>query len=142
MTKRTMTGLTMLALLFIAGSVSAEIAVIANPGVAVSSLDDAQLKRIFLGKETSFPSGGKVELSDQQEGSAVRDLFYDKAIGKNASQMKAYWSKLIFSGKGVPPTVVGGDADVKSWVAKTPGGLGYVDAGAADSSVKVLFTVK
>ena len=34
------------------------------------------------------------------------------------------------------------DSDVISWVASTPGAVGYVDSAAVDDSVKVLMTSK
>jgi len=32
-----------------------------------------------------------------------RDDFYNKVTGKSAAQMKAYWSKIIFTGKANHP---------------------------------------
>jgi len=60
---------------------------------------------------------------------------------KNASKLKSYWSKMIFSGKAIPPEVVGDDAAVISWVASTKNGIGYVDSSAVNDSVKVLLRV-
>lgn len=124
-----------------AAGVRAELAVIVNPANAESALTADQAKDIYLGKTKKFPSGGEAVPVDQKDGSPARAGFYTKVVGKDESQLKAYWSKLIFSGKGTPPTAVDGDADVKAWVAKNPGGVGYVDKAAVDGSVKVLLTV-
>ncbi len=77
---------------------------------------------------------------NQNEGSAAREAFNDKVLGKSSSQLKAYWSRLIFTGKGTPPKESGSDADVVSLVAKNPNLVGYVDAAAVDGSVKVVYT--
>jgi len=119
----------------------AEIAVIANTANPEASLTVAQAKKIFLGKRTSFPGGSWAEPVDQAEGSATRDAFYQKAAHKDAAQMKAYWSKMIFSGKATPPEIVGDDAAVKAWVAGNKDGIGYIDSSAVDGSVKVLLTL-
>lgn len=76
---------------------------------------------------------------DQAENSPVRAEFNDKALGKNASQLKAYWSRLIFTGKGTPPKESGNDADVVALVAQNPNMVGYIDESALNDSVKVLF---
>jgi len=115
---------------------SAEVAVIGN--VSTSSLDAKQVKSIFLGKTDKLPDGSAVEVIDIKEGSAVRDEFYGKVVGKNTSRIKAYWGKRIFTGKGTPPDTVAFEADVKAWVAGASGRIGYVSAGALDGSEKVL----
>lgn len=52
--------------------------------------------------------------------------------------MKAYWSKLVFTGKGTPPQEVPGDAEVKALIGSNPSTIGYIDAGSVDASVKVV----
>jgi len=117
-------------------SALADIAVIANTASASSSLSVKDVKKIFLGKNNSMTP------VDQSEGSATRNTFYQKAAKKDESQMKAYWSKMIFSGKAVPPEIAADDAAVKAWVAGNKNGVGYIDSGSVDETVKVLLTIK
>ncbi|VAX10765.1 hypothetical protein MNBD_GAMMA25-2438 [hydrothermal vent metagenome] len=119
--------------------VFADLVVITNKANKVASLNVDQVKALFLQKEKSFPGGNHVVLGDQSEDSAVRDDFGSSILGKNPKKLKRYWSKRVFAGKGVPPKVVGDDAAMKNWVAKTPNSLGYINAEALDDSVKVLF---
>ena len=117
----------------------ADLVVITNKATKVDILTAAQVKALFLQKEKSLPGGGNVVLGDQNSGSAVRDDFGKTVLGKSPKKLKRYWSKRVFAGKGVPPKVVGDDAAMKTWVAKTPNSLGYIDAGALDDTVKVVF---
>ena len=117
----------------------AETAVIVSNSNPNAPMDADTISRIFLGKTSSFPDGSAAVPIDQNEGSAVRDGFTDKILGKNASQLKAYWSRLIFTGKGTPPKESGSDADIKALVAKNPNLVGYVDSSAVDGSVKVVY---
>jgi hypothetical protein len=55
------------------------------------------------------------------------------------SNLKALWAQMIFSGKALPPKVLGSDDDVKKAVAGAKGGVGYIKAGAVDGTVKVAF---
>lgn len=117
----------------------AEVAVIVHPSVSIASMTDEDVARIFLGKSNNFPGGGQAVPINQDEGSPIRDKFNEAICKKNASQYKAYWSQLVFTGKGTPPKDAGKDAAVKALIAANPNMIGYVDAGSVDSSVKVVF---
>lgn len=118
----------------------AETAVIVSSSNPNAAMDADTISRIFLGKTSNFPDGSAAVPIDQNEGSAVRDGFTDKILGKNASQLKAYWSRLIFTGKGTPPKEAGNDAAVKALIAANPNMVGYVDSSVVDGSVKVVFS--
>ena len=124
-------------LLLVSGWLNATTVVIVNSGNPDSSISKKVAKKIFMGKASST---GSVEVIpvDQDEGSAARDDFYKKAAKKAADKMKSYWSKMIFSGKAVPPEVKGDDAAIVAWVAKHKDAIGYVDKSAVDDSVKVV----
>jgi ABC-type phosphate transport system substrate-binding protein len=117
----------------------AEVSVIVHPSSAVTSLSEDDIARLFLGKAKSFPGGGAAVPVNQTEGSAARDKFNEGICKKNASQYKAYWSQLVFTGKGTPPKDASDDAAVKALVAANPNMIGYIDSSAVDASVKVIF---
>lgn len=109
------------------------VAVIVNPKNA-STLSAEQVSNIFLGKSNELVG---VDLSD---GNPVRDAFYHKVTGKDGAQLKAYWAKLVFTGKAQPLKEFASDAEVKKFVASNPTGIGYIDKAAVDGSVKVILT--
>ena len=117
---------------------SAETAVIVSKSNANASIDGDVISRMFLGKTSKFPDGGQAVPIDQNDGTPARDAFNDSILGKNSSQLKAYWSRLIFTGKGTPPKQAGDDAAVKALVAANPNMIGYIDSSAVDDSVKVV----
>ena len=117
---------------------SAEIAVIVHANNA-NDIDAAEVKRIFLGKQSSFGDGSAAIAIDQSAGSGVVAEFNEKVLNRSASQLKAYWSKLIFTGKGQPPEKIGSDAEVLQEVAANPGAIGYIASATVDGSVRVLF---
>ena len=115
----------------------AELAIIGHPGMNLRGVNNDELAKVYLGNSKSL-GGVDVNPVDQSEGSGARGEFYDKVVGKSESQLKRYWSQRVFSGKGKPPPSLADDQAVKDWVASTPGGIGYIDGGAVDGSVKVL----
>lgn len=115
----------------------AEISVITNPGNG-ASLTEKQISKIFLGKAKKFPGGVEAVPVDQAEGSAARTEFHENVTHKSSSQLKSYWSRIVFTGKGQPPKEVGSDAEVVSLVSRNPDMIGYVDSSAVNDSVKVV----
>lgn len=119
----------------------AEVKVVVHPSVKDSGITVAQAADVFLGKANALPSGHKTVPMDQGEGRAARDEFYSKVAKKDAAQLKAYWSRLIFTGKGQPPKELSDDAEVLQLVSTNPNIVGYVDGSANTSKVKVLLVV-
>jgi ABC-type phosphate transport system substrate-binding protein len=126
-------------LITIASSMSfAETSVIVSASNPNSTMDQATVSKIFLGKAKSFPDGSQALPVDQDEGSKTREAFNSTVLGKSDSQLKSYWSRLIFTGKGTPPKQSGTDAEIKALVANNPNIIGYVDSAAVDGTVKVV----
>jgi len=120
----------------------AELVVIVHPGNSLEAITKDKLKRIYLGKSKEFPNGLIIAALDQEKESEEKEEFYKKVVGKSLSQVSAYWSRLIFTGKGVPPRVLANDKEIKSWVASHPESIAYINSENADDSIKILFDVK
>ncbi|WP_229213358.1 MULTISPECIES: hypothetical protein [unclassified Duganella] len=118
---------------------SAEVVVVVSAKSGVASLTSDQVSQIFLAKSVAFPNGDTATAVDQSDG-AARAEFYSRVTGKDPSQLKAYWSQLIFTGKAKPPKAVADSAEVKKQVAGSPNAIGYINKSAVDASVKVVLT--
>ena len=104
----------------------------------VTSLTAAQLADIFLGKTSRFPDGTLAVPIDQSEESPARERFYSSFTGKSPAQLKAHWSKIIFTGRGQPPVQAASGIEAKRLIAAIPYAIGYVDAAMVDSSLRVV----
>jgi len=111
----------------------ADVVVIGNPAAAALTKD--QVADVFLGKSQAFTP------IDQPDAAPVRADFYKKATGRDPAQVKATWSRLVFTGKAVAPKEVADAAAVKKAVAADPKAIGYIDKSAVDGSVKVLLAL-
>jgi len=118
--------------------VMADVVVVVAAANPLETLTRNQVADIFLGKTNRLPGGDQAVVIDQPEGSATRDEFYSTYTGKSAAQIKAHWSKIIFTGRGQPPQVVSNSAEVKKRIAENPDTIGYIDARELDGSVKAL----
>jgi ABC-type phosphate transport system substrate-binding protein len=118
--------------------VQADVVAVVSAKSSITRLGISQLADIFLGKVSHFPDGTLAVPVDLGDGSAERDQFYAKVAGKTPAQIKAYWSKIIFTGRGQPPKVVRNDLDMKKYVAENIDAIGYIDSMMVDDSVRVV----
>ena len=124
--------LVLLAAMLIAETAAAEnYQVIAHPSVPVSSMPAKDLSPLFLKKVTTWQKWGnalKVVPFDLTAETAARATFSKDVHGKAVSAIKSYWQQQIFSGRGIPPMEVASDTEMMAAVARTPGGVGYVNS--------------
>jgi ABC-type phosphate transport system substrate-binding protein len=126
---------TIVAGVLVCASVSALAEVVAVVGAKspAATMTNEQVAQFFLGKSNTMTP------IDQPEG-ALRNEFYKKVADKDASQAKALWSKLVFTGKATPPKEVANSGEVKKAVAADPKAIGYIEKSAVDATVKVVLT--
>jgi ABC-type phosphate transport system substrate-binding protein len=124
------------------GAAAGELVVIVSSKSPVTSLRPEQVADIFLGQIANFPGGLEAVALDQRVGSPERDEFYNKVAAKTRPLVKAYWTKMIFTGRGQPPKEIGGSAAVRKMVADNPSLIGYIDKSALDASVKTVLLVR
>jgi ABC-type phosphate transport system substrate-binding protein len=117
---------------------TADVVAVVSSTSAITTLSKAQLTDIFLGKVSRFPDGSPAIPIDQEEGSAVREEFYLTYTGRSPAQVKSYWAKIIFTGRGQSPKAVSNGVDVRRLLAANPQAISYVERSAVDASVKIL----
>ena len=116
----------------------AEVVAVVSADSSISTLSRTEVADLFFCKVSHFPNGVQAFPLDQAEGSAVRDEFYGKIIGKTAAQIKAYWSRIIFTGRGQPPPTVSNSVEMKKRISSNPGAIGYIERDMVDDSVRVV----
>ena len=115
----------------------ADVVVVVHPSND-AALSKKAVQRIFLGKEKKFSNGKEVLPINQTPSSNARDSFDTNTLGRSSTQIAAYWSKLVFTGKGIPPKELDNDAAVLAIVADNQNAIGYVDSASVSDAVKVI----
>lgn len=115
-------------------SALAQVVVVVNPGLTEEISKD-EIARIYTGRSSVLVP---VNL---KESDTKRAVFDEKAVGRSSAQLKAYWSKLVFTGKGNPPQEVASDADVIAFISNNEYGIGYIEAANVTDKVKVIHTL-
>ena len=114
----------------------ADVVPVVSAKSSIDHLSRKDLADIFLGRTTRSPDGAPVVPVDQDESSTTRDEFYTTFLGKTPAQLRAYWSKIIFTGRGRPPPTVPDAAAARKLVATNPHAIAYVERNQLDSTVK------
>jgi ABC-type phosphate transport system substrate-binding protein len=127
-----------LSLGFVSTQVDADVVAVVGADSPISSLTRVEVMDIFLGRRTRFPDGSAALPIDQSEGSAARDEFYTTYAAMSAAQIKAFWSKIIFTGRGQPPKAVANGEEAKKLVAANLTAITYIDRTKVDSSVRIV----
>jgi ABC-type phosphate transport system substrate-binding protein len=127
-----------LALTLVVNTVAADVVAVVSKTSTITSLSNAQLTDIFLGKVSRFPNGALAVPIDQVEGSPARDEFYAIFASKSPAQVKSLWAKIIFTGRGQPPKTVSNSSAVRKLLAANPQAIGYIERSSVDNSVKIL----
>jgi len=116
----------------------ADVAIIVHPSNG-NSFEHEDIQRIFLDKDAFYPDGSEVVVVGQESGVLV-DEFNDKVLERDKAQLRAYWAKLMFTGKGFPPKPLADDTAVISAVAGSAKTIGFVNKSAVTDAVKVVAT--
>lgn len=117
---------------------AAEVVAIVSSKSELPQLSRAEVADIFLGKSGRLPEGKRAIPIDLPEDSPARDEFYQRFAGKSGAQVKAHWSKIIFTGRGKPPAEVANEQAAKERVAGDLHAIAYVERDQVDSSVRIL----
>ena len=123
-------------LTLISYSLKAEVAVIVS-STNQQAISEAEIKNLFTGKQKSFPDGNPAIVLNLPGGDPKQTEFNQKALGRSDAQLKAYWSKVMFTGKGNPPKEVSTEEMLKL-VADNPSTIGIIDHAKVNSSVRVI----
>jgi ABC-type phosphate transport system substrate-binding protein len=119
--------------LMLAPMAQAEVVVIGNLAAAAMTKDE--VTQFFLGKSQAMKP------LDRLSSEPIKAQFYQKLSGQDLSQVKATWSRLVFTGKATAPKELPDAAAVKKAVAADPKAIGYIEKSEVDSSVKVLLSL-
>jgi len=117
---------------------SAEVVPVVSAQSNIVALSEEEIVQIFLGHRSRLPNGEQAMPIDQAEDSPARAAFYTRFAGMSPAQLKAHWSKIIFTGRGRPPIAVADGVEVKKRVAQKANAIGYIDESLVDDSVRVL----
>ena len=129
-------------LLLHAESAFAQLAVVVNVKSGVAVMTRNEVVNIFFGRYRQFFNGLEAKPVDLVDSNPDRANFYQALVGKDLSEINAYWARLVFSGRLRPPVQVSSSDEVLKWVVNNPGGIGFVEMSKVAARVRVVLELK
>jgi ABC-type phosphate transport system substrate-binding protein len=118
-----------------------DVVLVANKGVKILGIRNADLRAIFKGEKTRFADGSHA-VPVVLKGGPAHEVFLKNHVGEGPDEFRAQWRKAVFTGQGAMPRTFDSEAALIEYVAATPGALGYVSRISPQDNVKRLIVVK
>jgi hypothetical protein len=92
-----------------------------------TSLTRTELRDIFFARQMKWPSGDPIRVFVLPDRHPLHIRFSKEVLGVYPYQLRSTWDRILYSGTGVPPTVLNTPQEVRERVDKTPGAIGYAE---------------
>lgn len=116
---------------------AADVVLVTSATGGIPALTVEEASQLYLGRRTTLNDGTPVALFDLPSG-PTRDRFYELLTGKNPSQIRAYWSRQVFTGRALPPREVKSPAELTNLLTNDGAAIGYLPEGPIDPRLRVL----
>jgi ABC-type phosphate transport system substrate-binding protein len=100
------------------------------------ALDVTAVASIYLRKRRFWADGAPIVPINREADSGLRERFTRRVFATASGQLSAYWNRQYFHGI-LPPATLSSTPSMKRFVSEEPNAIGYVEADAVDSSVRV-----
>jgi hypothetical protein len=118
----------------------AELVVVTGSDSTIISLTELEVRQLFSGQLKAI-AGQRVQPLDLPNNARDRDEFYRKLMGRSPEQMRAYWTRLIFTGQGKPPREVSNTQELSTLVSSGEY-IGYLPAEADIGDMRILYRIR
>lgn len=129
------TPIILLVLALLPFATQADVIIVASKMANFSTLSKDDISAIYHGKIKKLADGRPLKALDQDD-NATRAQFLKTYLAQSGTQYNTYWSRITFTGKGLPPENVRNDAGVIDALQTKPNAIGYIDSKSLTDNVK------
>ncbi len=98
------------------------------------------LYRLYFGKRSKLPPDAQLTPVVNDGDEALLHYFSNLMLHRSTRQLRSYWARQLFTGKGTPPVRVKNSIDLKELIAANPKFIGYLWESDLDASVRVVLS--
>jgi len=120
----------------------ADIAVVVNANSPILSMTKTQIADLYLGRTRTFPNGDVALIFDHQDRNPLRERFFLALTGLPQQRIDAYWARLTFSGRVLPPRSLTDENAMLEALRKSSAAIGYIRSPHAHDNVRVILVLK
>lgn len=116
-----------------------QLAIVVSKKSQIEVLDAVALQAVYLGmitQDKNLRALKPVDVLDE----TTRDFFYRQLVGRNRNQMRSYWSRMSFTGRGLPPPALTVN-ELISAVENNPLLIAYIPKELVSDQLKILMFI-
>ncbi|WP_341643503.1 hypothetical protein [Thauera sp. SDU_THAU2] len=107
-----------------------EVLIVTARSGTVETLSRDEAEQLYLGRRATLAT--RISMLLDLPPGRTRDHFYRTLTDKNPSQIRAYWSRMVFTGRALPPKEAADAGDARRLLLENPGAIGYLPGRYAD----------
>jgi hypothetical protein len=115
------------------------IVVVVSASSPVQQLSRANISALYFGTLADNEVADQLRPLDLEDG-AARDSFYSYLANRSRNQLRAYWSRMVFTGKGKPPRAYTLEA-IRQALRTDPRVIAYLPRGELNDDMRALLTL-
>jgi hypothetical protein len=104
---------------------TSQVDVVVHPAQESAALQREQLRAIFMMRLRTWPDGTPIRVFVLRDDDPLHDDFVRQRLGTFPYVLRGMWDRMVYTGTGLAPTVVGTEAELRERVRSTPGAVGY-----------------
>jgi ABC-type phosphate transport system substrate-binding protein len=108
--------------------------------VPENTLTRNDIQEIFLGKRVQWSDHSKIYAATVKD--EVHKMFLKEYLNRTETKWRAYWKRMVFTGRGVPPRSLATEAELIAYIAETKGAVGYIShegiQGSPEAAIKII----
>jgi ABC-type phosphate transport system substrate-binding protein len=121
------------------GGPGQSLAIVVNKSNPIEDLPYSELRKIFLGERSHWPSGRRIAVAMMDYGHPERQTVLRQIYRMDENGYREHFIKGVFRGDVfVAPKTLSSPIVMRKFVFNAPGGIGYLRSTDVDKSVKVL----
>ena len=130
-----------ISLLFSINLYAVDLAVIVSKDSNINNISKKELSKIFLAKTKRLPSGDRA-IPVENTNKVYQSKFYKIVSNKNEKQLKKYWAKMIFTGRGQPPKKINSINEVIAFIQNNKNAISYIPFDYVNNDLKIIMEIK
>ena len=101
------------------------VVILTNAEVQTGELDLSNLRAIFTIRKRNWDDKTPIKVFVLPDQNPLHQRFCKSVLKVYPYVLREQWDRLIFSGTGIPPTIVNTEQELRAIIDSTPGAIGY-----------------
>jgi len=114
--------------------------IVVHPSVPEYKVSLNKTRAIFTMRQRFWPNGEKIKVFTLSDEHPLHQIFTKNNLHMFPHQLRRVWDRIVFSGSGRVPIVVGSEEEMLDKVANTPNAIGYLSNEFKNEKVRLFIS--